>query len=133
MTSATCLCPPSDSCWSDKNSAQHEKGSSQTGSIAFRHLPLSLTATPVLPNHWDVLLMNPTGKQTSPEKKAGTTGLQSVNSPRDRYQPPPPPPTPRIFGDNDFWIALYKSFQYLLVCKMTYSAFRDYLRWYIAA
>ena len=24
------------------------------------------------------------------------------------------------------------SFQYLLVCKMNYSAFRDYLRWYIA-
>ena len=22
------------------------------------------------------------------------------------------------------------SFQYLLVCKMNYSAFRDYLRWY---
>ena len=27
----------------------------------------------------------------------------------------------------------YVSFQYLLVCKMNYSAFRDYLRWYIAA
>ena len=38
-----------------------------------------------------------------------------------------------IFGDNDFWIAQYASFQYLLVCKMNYSAFRDYLRWYIAA
>ena len=25
------------------------------------------------------------------------------------------------------------SFQYLLVSKMNYSAFRDYLRWYIAA
>ena len=37
------------------------------------------------------------------------------------------------FGDNDFWIAQYVSFQYLLVCKMNYSAFRDYLRWYIAA
>ena len=49
--------------------------------------------------------------------------------------PPPPPPTPTggIFGDNDFWIAQYVSFQYLLVCKMNYSAFRDYLRWYIAA
>ena len=35
-------------------------------------------------------------------------------------------------GDNNFWIALYVSFQYLLVCKMNYSAFRDYLRWYIA-
>ena len=47
---------------------------------------------------------------------------------------PPPPPLPgRIFGDNDFWIAQYVSFQYLLVCKMNYSAFRDYLRWYIAA
>ena len=38
-----------------------------------------------------------------------------------------------IFGDNDFWIAQYVSFQYLLVCKMNYSAFTDYLRWYIAA
>ena len=51
--------------------------------------------------------------------------------------PPPPPPSPPtpggIFGDNDFWIAQYVSFQYLLVCKMNYSAFRDYLRWYIAA
>ncbi len=45
----------------------------------------------------------------------------------------PPPPPPGIFGDNDFWIAQYVSFQYLLVCKMNYSAFRDYLRWYIAA
>ena len=50
---------------------------------------------------------------------------------------PPNPPTPHprplgIFGDNDFWIAQYVSFQYLLVCKMNYSAFRDYLRWYIA-
>ena len=44
-----------------------------------------------------------------------------------------PPPTRGIFGDNDFWIAHYVSFQYLLVCKMNYSAFRDYLRWYIAA
>ena len=35
-------------------------------------------------------------------------------------------------GDNDFWIAQYMSFQYLLVCKMNYSAFRDYLRWYLA-
>ena len=44
--------------------------------------------------------------------------------------PPPPPPHLRggIFGDNDFWIAQYVSFQYLLVCKMNYSAFRDYLR-----
>ena len=47
--------------------------------------------------------------------------------------PPPPPPPPEIFGDNDFWIAQYVSFQYLLVCKMNYSAVRDYLRWYIAA
>ena len=48
--------------------------------------------------------------------------------------PPPSPPPPRgIFGDNDFWIAQYVSFQYLLVCKMNYSAFRGYLRWYIAA
>ena len=31
------------------------------------------------------------------------------------------------------WIAQYVSFQYLLVCKMNYSAFRDYLGWYIAA
>ena len=55
---------------------------------------------------------------------------------------PSPPPPPRegggggeggIFGDNDFWIAQYVSFQYMLVCKMNYSAFRDYLRWYIAA
>ena len=38
-----------------------------------------------------------------------------------------------IFGDNDFWIAQYVSFQYLLFCKMNYSAFRDYLIWYIAA
>ena len=43
------------------------------------------------------------------------------------------PPRRRIFGDNDFWIAHYVSFQYLLVCKLNYSAFRDYLRWYIAA
>ena len=46
---------------------------------------------------------------------------------------PPPPPPRWIFGDNDFWIAQYVSFQYLLVCKMNYSAFRDYLRWYKAA
>ena len=38
-----------------------------------------------------------------------------------------------IFGDSDFWIVQYVSFQYLLVCKMNYSVFRDYLRWYIAA
>ena len=50
-------------------------------------------------------------------------------SPWARYRPPPP----GSFGDNDFWIARYVSFQYLLVCKMNYSAFRDYLRWYIAA
>ena len=25
------------------------------------------------------------------------------------------------------------SFQYLLVCKLNFSAFRDYLRWYIAS
>ena len=48
-------------------------------------------------------------------------------------KPHPPPPPPEIFGDNDFWIAQYVSFQYLLVCKMNYSAFRDYLRWYVAA
>ena len=41
-----------------------------------------------------------------------------------------PSPPRGIFGDNDFWIAQYVSFQYLLVCKMNYSAFRDYLRWY---
>ena len=37
-----------------------------------------------------------------------------------------------LFGDRDFWIAQYVSFQYLLVWRMNYSAFRDYLRWYIA-
>ena len=47
--------------------------------------------------------------------------------------PPPPPPSGGIFRYNDFWIAQYVSFQYLLVCKMNYSAFRDYLRWYIPA
>ena len=52
-------------------------------------------------------------------------------SPWARYRNPPPPPPP--LGDTDFWIAQYVSFQYLLVCKMNYSAFRDYLRWYIAA
>ena len=36
-------------------------------------------------------------------------------------------------GDNNFWIAHYVSFQYLLVCNMNYSAFRDYLRSYLAA
>ena len=50
---------------------------------------------------------------------------------------PPPPPGGGggggNFGDNDFWIAQYVSFQYLHVCKMNYSAFRYYLRWYIAA
>ena len=51
-------------------------------------------------------------------------------SPWARYRNPPPGV---IFGDNDFWIAQYVSFQSLLVCKMNYSAFRDYLRWYIAA
>ena len=55
------------------------------------------------------------------------------NSPWARYQPTPPPPWGVIFGDSDFWIAQYVSFQYLLVCKMNYSAFRDYLKWYIAA
>ena len=63
-------------------------------------------------------------------------------SPWARYRPPPPPPRNPApppgggggsFGDNEFWIAQYVSFQYLLVCKMNYSAFRDYLRWYIAA
>ena len=69
-------------------------------------------------------------------------------SPWARYRNPhPPSPTPAItptpaprggggggiFGNNDFWIAQYVSFQYLLVCKMNYSAFRDYLRWYISA
>ena len=61
--------------------------------------------------------------------------LSSRSSPWARYRTPPPPPTPPppgIFWDNDFWIAQYVSFQYLLVCKMNYSAFRDYLRWYIA-
>ena len=43
-------------------------------------------------------------------------------SPWARYRNPPPPPP-----------AQYVSFQYLLVCTMNYSAFRDYLRWYIAA
>ena len=38
-----------------------------------------------------------------------------------------------LFGDSDFWIAQYVSFHYLLVWRMNYSAFRDYLRWYIAA
>ena len=52
-----------------------------------------------------------------------------VHGPGIERPPPPPPP----IGDNDFWIAQYVSFQYLLVCKMNYSAFRDYLRWYIAA
>ena len=65
-----------------------------------------------------------------------------ADSPWARYRNPPPPPSPppppggrrgKFFGDNDFWIALYVSFQYRLVCKMNYSAFRDYLRWYIAA
>ena len=51
------------------------------------------------------------------------------DSPWARYRNSPP----GIFGDNDFWIAQYVSFQYLLVCKMNYSAFGDYLRWYIAA
>ena len=58
-------------------------------------------------------------------------------SPWARYRNPPPPPSPSppggIFGDNDFWIAQYVSFQYQLVCKVNYSAFIDYLRWYIAA
>ena len=48
-------------------------------------------------------------------------------------RPPPPPPPPGIFGDNVFWIAQYVSFQYLLVCKMNYSDFRDYRIWYLAA
>ena len=52
-------------------------------------------------------------------------------SPWARYWNPPHPRG--IFWDNDFWIAEYVSFQYLLVCKMNYSAFRGYLRWYIAA
>ena len=55
---------------------------------------------------------------------------ETCDSPWARYPNPPPR---GIFGDNDFWIAQYVSFQYLLVCKMNYSAFRDYLRWYIAA
>ena len=53
---------------------------------------------------------------------------REVYSPWARYRNPP-----ALVGDNDFWIAQYVSFQYLLVCKMNYSAFRDYLRWYIAA
>ena len=56
-----------------------------------------------------------------------------VHGPGIESLPPPPTPPPGIFGDSDFWIAWYVSFQYLLVCKMNYSAFRDYLRWYIAA
>ena len=42
-------------------------------------------------------------------------------------------PPEGFFIDIDFWIAQYVSFQYLFVCKMNYSAFRDYLRWYVAA
>ena len=42
-------------------------------------------------------------------------------------------PRKDFFVDIDFWIAQYVSFQYLFVCKMNYSAFRDYLRWYVAA
>ena len=30
----------------------------------------------------------------------------------------------RTHARTDFWIAQYVSFQYLLVCKMSYSAFR---------
>ena len=82
------------------------------------NLHVSLTALPRGPGLH--------GKQTS--------SLPSNNSPWARYRNPPPPPPPGgNFGDNDFWIAQYVSFQYLLVCKMNYSAFRDYLRWYIAA
>ena len=42
-----------------------------------------------------------------------------VHGPAIETLPPPfPHPPPGIFGDNDFWIAQYASFQYLLVCKI---------------
>ena len=47
--------------------------------------------------------------------------------------PPSNPPTQGILETMIFGVAQYVSFQYLLVCKVNYSAFRDYRRWYIAA
>ena len=57
-----------------------------------------------------------------------------VHGPGIETLPPPPPGGGGgIFGDNAFWIAQCVSFQYLLVCKMNYSAFRDYLRYSLIA
>ena len=85
------------------------------GRISILHLDSTLSALPVFSStsclcqdmaQVDVTIVNGPGIETLP---------------------------PGIFGDNDFWIAQYVSFQYMLVCKMNHSAFRDYLRWYIAA
>ena len=74
-------------------------------------------------------------RRSEPSPITRTNHITLVHGPGIETLPPlpPPPSPPGIFGDNDFWIAHYVSFQYLLVCKMNYSAFRDYLRWYIAA